>query len=156
MSKSLYFNNCIREIRQTVYGRDMRKPVADAIEQVKESSSRVTAKRLAGAEAELDPNVIDWVERVARTVYVNYAAKTDLPTNLELSKIRLDDYLMIDTKIGDNTQLISGDDYLLTLNGNGWAEDELNAGSYVVYDEVPHHETYFLVLRVSGGQEGGV
>ena len=31
MGKSVYFYNCIRAIRQTVYGRDNRKPIADAL-----------------------------------------------------------------------------------------------------------------------------
>lgn len=32
MANSVYWKNCIREIRQAVYGRDNRKPIADAIE----------------------------------------------------------------------------------------------------------------------------
>lgn len=32
MANSVYFRNCIRGIRQGVFGRDNRKPIADAIE----------------------------------------------------------------------------------------------------------------------------
>ena len=31
MPRKLYFKNCLAEIRQTVFGRDNRKPIADAI-----------------------------------------------------------------------------------------------------------------------------
>ena len=37
MANSVYWKNCIREIRHTVYGRDNRKPIADAIEQLAEN-----------------------------------------------------------------------------------------------------------------------
>lgn len=36
MAKSIYFENCLREIRHSVYGRDNRKPIADAITQIEE------------------------------------------------------------------------------------------------------------------------
>lgn len=42
MGKSIYFNNCIREIRQSVFGRDNRKPIADAIEEVKSMDYHVS------------------------------------------------------------------------------------------------------------------
>ena len=35
MANSIYFKNCLRAIRHTVYGRDNRKPIADAIEQIR-------------------------------------------------------------------------------------------------------------------------
>lgn len=34
MAKNGYLNGCIKEIRQSVYGRDGRKPIADSLEQV--------------------------------------------------------------------------------------------------------------------------
>ena len=57
MKKSIYFNNCLREIRQTVYGRDMRKPVADAIEEVKNSSTGIIVKHLIDVETESTQDV---------------------------------------------------------------------------------------------------
>lgn len=51
MGKSLHFNNCIREIRQSVFGRDNRKPIADAIEEVK--SMGYTAKEPTSASVVL-------------------------------------------------------------------------------------------------------
>ena len=42
MGKSIHFNDCIREIRQSVFGRDNRKPIADAIEEVKSMDYHVS------------------------------------------------------------------------------------------------------------------
>lgn len=39
-TRTVYFDNCIREIRQSVYGRNNRKPIADAIERVNDSGQR--------------------------------------------------------------------------------------------------------------------
>ena len=39
MARSIYFNYCIKAIRRIVYGRDNRKPIADAIEEVKQNAT---------------------------------------------------------------------------------------------------------------------
>lgn len=41
MPRTVYFNNCIRAIRHTTYGRDNRTPIADAIETVKAEGNTV-------------------------------------------------------------------------------------------------------------------
>lgn len=50
MAKSVYFNNCIRAIRQTVYGRDNRKPIADCLLTL-EHDIEVLYSTTAGVEA---------------------------------------------------------------------------------------------------------
>lgn len=43
--------NCIREIRKTVFGRDMRAPIANACEHLK-NAQKVIVKRLESASTE--------------------------------------------------------------------------------------------------------
>ena len=53
MANSVYFYNCIRAIRHTVYGRDNRKPIADAIEKLAHNDT----KKLDDMEAKLQTGV---------------------------------------------------------------------------------------------------
>lgn len=142
MGRNIYINNCIREVRQCVYGRDNRKPIADAIEQIKSYGRFI--HRLNRMDMELNHDVIDWIEKVPRTVYVNFEAESDT-TDLSVSLISGEDNLLTDLRSSDAISVIENDDHLLSF-GENWDADELEQGSFVVYDDVPHYETYYLVL----------
>lgn len=46
MGKTVYFDNCLIEIRHSVYGRDNRKPIADSIEMAEKRGSDKETKDL--------------------------------------------------------------------------------------------------------------
>ena len=144
------FNQDIREIRQTVYGRDMREPIADAILKVKLDDRQIDLpERPTYAEAVLDESVIDWIEYRPRTVYVNYEAGSENTTSLALSLIESEDYLMNDFRTGDGVVSINDDDYRLHLGDSRWTSAEMDEGSYIVYDRIEHKETYVLTFTVA-------
>lgn len=43
-NRTVYFDNCIKEIRESVYGRDNRKPIADALEILKPDLESISAR----------------------------------------------------------------------------------------------------------------
>ena len=52
MGKTVYFDNCLIEIRHCVYGRDNRKPIADAIEMAEKRGSQKDTKPIRDRFAE--------------------------------------------------------------------------------------------------------
>ena len=147
MSKSVYFVNCIKAIRHIVYGRDNRKPIADAIEFVKKESAGIIAKRLEEVEAILDTSKISWIERRSYTIYVNYYTNSDSTTDLTESRIGVtDDFLITDSRSADTVALLVDEDYLLTLGDSSWSQRTLEDGKVEIIYDVPHYDTYTLVL----------
>ena len=144
------FNQDIREIRQTVYGRDMREPVADAILKVKLDDRKVELpERPTHAEAVLDESTVDWIEYRSRTVYVNYEAGSSITTSMSVSSLGEDDYMLNDFRTEDDASLISGSDYRLNLDDSRWTSTEMDYESYIVYDRIEHKETYMLVFDIA-------
>ena len=154
MGKSVYFNNCLREIRQCVFGRDNRKPIADAISMAKDTMPLYNVKWLNKVEVNNDTNVIDWIEQRSRTVYVNYRGDTS-STGIAVTTNDSGETVLVDSRMDDTgglkdrATLISGSDYLLTVNNNDWSASGLAEDSYIVYDQIPHYESYTLTLTVS-------
>lgn len=148
---SIYWYNCIREIRQSVYGRDNRKPIADAIEELKQLTDNgetvFSLLPMSRIEAVLDQNIIDWTETVANVIKPNYKASVTTDDNLLVSLISGNDYLLTDNRSGDSLNLISGLDYRLVAGENEWRTSALSVGSYTEYEEVPHYESYTLVVN---------
>lgn len=144
------FNQDIREIRQTVYGRDMREPVADAILKVKLDERKIDLpERPTHAEAVLDESIVDWIEYRPRTVYVNYEVGSSSTTDMSVSSLGGDDYMLNDFRTQDDASLISGSDYRLNLDDSRWTSTEMDYESYIVYDRIEHKETYMLVFDIA-------
>lgn len=144
------FNQDIREIRQTVYGRDMREPIADAILKVKLDDRKVELpERPTHAEAVLDESTVDWIEYRPRTVYVNYEAGSSSTTSMSVSSLEGDDYMLNDFRTEDDASMISGSDYRLNLDESRWTSSEMDYESYVVYDRIEHKESYVLTFEIA-------
>lgn len=144
------FNQDIREIRHTVYGRDMREPIADAILKVKLDNRKIDLpERPTHAEAVLDEGIVDWIEYRSRTVYVNYEAGSSNTTSMSVSTLGGDDYMLNDFRTEDDASLISGSDYRLNLDDSRWTSTEMDYESYIVYDRIEHKETYMLVFDIA-------
>lgn len=152
--RSVYFDNCIKAIRNTTFGRDNRKPIADAICMAKDVIPQYNIKWLNKVEAIHATNVVDWIEQRPRTVYVNYSCNTS-STGVAVTTNDSGETVLVDSRTDDTgsakdrATLISGSDYLLTVNNSDWSADGLAEDSYTVYDQIPHYETYTLVLTVS-------
>ena len=61
IKKSIHFMGCIREIRNAVFGRDNRKPIADAIVELHDSGANV--RHLTSVDTEVydkDPTLTDY------------------------------------------------------------------------------------------------
>lgn len=141
--------NDIVEIRRTVYGRDMRKPIVDALMHLKENHSDVEIKRLNEILAELDESTVDWIEHASEVVFVNYEAETDGSYGLILTNLEGEDYRLMDNRQGDTVehpQEMPENDYSLVMNDEHWDQSELEEESYVANTEIPHQETYVMVL----------
>ena len=106
MGHSIYFDNCLREIRQGVYGRDMRKPIADAIEQIKKISTE-DRHRILNVEAILNPNIIDWIDTVPYTIYLNFELESADTTGITIVSVSGNDYRVEDSRSEDVVELIS-------------------------------------------------
>ena len=152
MVKSAYFNNCVREIRQCVYGRDNRKPIADAIERlnrgIDNGQNIIVGTPWNNMGVVVNSDIIDWIEQNMQIEYIDYLAKNSSSGNMTLSFMEKDDYRLIDSKSGDVVSLISGDDYLLTFGGTGWSNEGIERNGYFVNVYVPRYETYTLVVNV--------
>ena len=144
------FNQDIREIRQTVYGRDMREPIADAILKVKLDDRKVELpERPTHAEAVLDESIVDWIEYRPRTIYINYEAGSSSTTSMSVSSLGGDDYMLNDFRTEDDASLISGSDYRLNLDDSIWTSTEMDYESYIVYDRIEHKESYVLTFEIA-------
>lgn len=143
------FNQDIREIRQTVYGRDMREPIADAILKLNTSGRPVITDRPIHADAVLDDSIVDWIEYRPRTVYVSYEAASNDTTSMSVSVIESDDYLLSDFRVNDSIVLLKNDDYQVNLGDSRWTSTEMIDGSYIAYDRIEHKETYVLEFEMA-------
>ena len=147
MGHSIYFDNCLREIRQGVYGRDMRKPIADAIEQIKKISTE-DRHRILNVEAILNPNIIDWIDTVPYTIYLNFELESADTTGITIVSVSGNDYRVEDSRSEDVVELISDqqNNYRITFGDAKWDLSELEEGSRVEYAYIPHLESYSLTL----------
>ena len=148
------FNQDIREIRQTVYGRDMREPLADAIlkldAMVENEPAIITYSRIAKVEPVLLEDIIDWTEIIEHVIPIlatDYQTYNAGSNRLRADPISDDNYSLIDNAGYDTTELISGNDYLFIMDESYWSNTGLNPSSYIEYEEVPHRETYELVIN---------
>ena len=146
----------IAEIRRTVYGRDMREPIADACEHLKDRNDNlgIIVKRLDEVTAVLDEDVIDRMQYQPSTVYVNFTAETNSQSGISFLQLTDSDSRMIDGRTGDDvTQIGSTEDFrldLFSLNGGGtawWSASESEDESYTVYNLVAIQDTYDLELE---------
>ena len=110
MARSVYFVNCLREIRQTVYGRDMRKPIADACEQTyggATKDSREVKPLLTDTRNALNSVLVS--TRLIPTGDSNCGIVGS--SNMSAVSILGADYRITDETDVDFTQRVSGIDY---------------------------------------------
>ncbi len=109
--------NDIVEIRRTVYGKAMRKPIVDALTHLNDEYNQkgVYAKRLDEVLTELNENIVDWVEYVPRTVYVNYEVESTDTSDLTVINISDNDYYLEDKRQRDLVVPIVDSDYCMNF-----------------------------------------
>lgn len=116
----------IVEIRRTVYGKAMREPIADALTHLKDKYINTVVKRLNSVE-------IRAVKDYDDEFYIDSGGVTDLlVTGLENNN-----YLLTDNRGSDSVDLIEGTDYL-------YEQDNLLWTSVMINDE---DRDYYLILH---------
>ena len=163
----------IREIRRTIFGRDMREPIADALESFtpagdshdidevtnfrneKLQELRDTVPTLTAAEQKHAQRVesittleqqkeIEWIETITHIVH-------DPPTiyslngnnNISATLISDSDYLLNDA--GSSTAVISDDEFLMTA-GSNYATEALDDPTHEEYEYVIHWVPDFTLI----------
>lgn len=116
----------IVEIRRTVFGKAMREPIADACLHLKEKNRDSFVKRLDRVEVQIITDNKD-----------TYCADSGGTTNLSVSSIEENDYLLTDSRSSDSVALIEDTDYSLRLNDPSWE-------SVVILSD---EDEYYLILQ---------
>lgn len=174
-----YFKNCLKAIRQTVYGRDNRKPIADAIEKV-DTANRHHIEQYAkyaleeakekrdSAIAEcnemisLFPQINDKLGRALGSVvpdpYETWYTYDYVNVNFEdIAGSPADQKAIVET--GDlSAELIADDEYFLVdaLSGDDVSlimddDYQLNVVNPIAHTYVHHGDDYKLVIsRING------
>ena len=168
MANSVYFRNCLEAIRHTVYGRDNRKPIADAIQQI-DTFHRADVRKYAEEAIqhcnELDPTLTEMKRKLQRalgsvmvepmeTWYTYDYRDIELQTiqnddsiaqvvtnqmSIDSLSVASDDYEVIDEVSDDFAQTISEDSYMWVVPNP------------VKEIHVHHGEDYILIItRING------
>lgn len=156
MANSVYFKNCIREIRHTVYGRDNRKPIADAIQQIDTFYRKLVYEmsptldymenKLQRAIGSIVPEPMEtWYTYDYRDVQLLESEDAEdkiaeaVTDQLSVGAVEEDDFLLTDSIDDDTTIVISEDDYAWEMPNP------------IVETHVHHGEDYMLVITKING-----